>query len=114
MEDESQNDSQSVKQSDPIMSLAASPKKGSKTSAAEKSKVYLKRHQLYTELSKVHINGDLSFCMQQIEDLLRNKFRSVEEIRNLRAEQLRELGIDKPSQFLFGGGFQTQHEHAAS
>lgn len=68
--------------------LGASPQKPDK-SAIDKgklaqSKVYIKRHQLYSELDHIPVTVEQSSCFQILEDFLRNRVKTMEQVKGLR------------------------------
>lgn len=83
-----------------LMQLAASPVKGGGPSAIESqkvasSRVYLKRHSLYAELTQIPVTVEQSTCLQLLEDFLRNKVKTADQVRGLKLDY--GLGA-------FGGG----------
>ena len=68
-----------------LMNLGASPKKegdpaGSSSlerGRAGKSKVFMKRHYLYTELKQIPVAVEQSSCIQVLEDFLRNRVKNI-------------------------------------
>ena len=73
-----------------IMSLAASPGKNEQIKSEiekrnlEKSKVYLKRHMLYSELKNIPVTVEQSSCLQILEDFLRNRIRTMDHVKDLK------------------------------
>ena len=50
----------------------------------QKSKVYLKRDYLYTELKSIPVTVEQSSCLQILEDFLRNRIRTLEQVKGLK------------------------------
>jgi hypothetical protein len=51
------------------------------------SKVYLKRNFLYNELQQVLISVEQCASLWLLEDFLRNKIRTMEDVKNLKQPQ---------------------------
>lgn len=107
-----------------LTTLAASPSKDGGASAIERqkvnaSKVYLKRHALYTELGQIPVTVEQSSCLQILEDFLRNRVRTAEQVRGLKFDYgLGGFGGGGPAGgssagaggSLFGGALHGQHQ----
>lgn len=71
--------------------LAGSPSRQDYMKEIEKqkinsSKVYLKRHFLYNEIKQIPVTVEQSSCLQILEDFLRNRIRSMEEVKVLKRD----------------------------
>ena len=69
--------------------LGASPQKQTDKSAIDKgklaaSKVYIKRDHLYSELDHIPVTVEQSSCFQILEDFLRNRVKTMEQVKALR------------------------------
>lgn len=72
-----------------LANLAASPVKDQSAIVLQRvnqSKVYLKRHSLYSELGQIPVTVEQSTCLQVLEDFLRNKVKTVDQVRGLRMD----------------------------
>jgi hypothetical protein len=107
-----------------LMRLAASPAKDGPPSAIEQqklnsSKVFLKRHSLYSELGQIPVTVEQSSCLQILEDFLRNRVKTLEQVKGLRYDYGFGGfgGGGPPGSSLagaggapFGGAFQGQYQ----
>lgn len=74
-----------------LLQLAASPQKdGGSTAITQQkvnsSRVYLKRHALYSELAQIPVTVEQSTCLQLLEDFLRNKVKTADQVRGLKLD----------------------------
>jgi hypothetical protein len=99
------------------MNLAASPDKDLLIKneidkrVLEKSKVYLKRHMLYSELKTIDVTVEQSSCLQILEDFLRNRIKNIQDVKRLKLDFGRlgpfgDMGSKSGGkEGLFGGGY---------
>ena len=65
--------------------LAASPLKDkNEEQKRERSKVLMKRHHLYSELKQIPVHVEQSSCIQVLEDFLRNRVRTINQVKGLK------------------------------
>jgi hypothetical protein len=105
-----------------LSTLAASPEKSGGPSAivqqkVNSSKVYLKRHSLYGELGQIPVTVEQSTCLQLLEDFLRNKVKTADQVRGLKLDYGLGAFTGGPpgtssaaANALFGGAFQGQYQ----
>jgi len=107
-----------------LMKLAASPAKEGTASAIEQqklnsSKVFVKRHYLYTELGQIPVTVEQSSCLQVLEDFLRSRVKTLEQVKGLKLDYgFGGLGGGGPhggpsggaGSALFGGAFHGQYQ----
>ena len=68
-----------------LMKLAGSPQKENlDRSKLNSSKVFMKRHALYTELKSISVTVEQSSCVQILEDFLRNRIKTIDNVRSLK------------------------------
>lgn len=72
-----------------LMNLAGSPAKEGLLAPIERqklnsSKVYTKRHYLYSELGQIPVTVEQSSCLQILEDFLRNRIKTVDHVKGLK------------------------------
>lgn len=103
-----------------LTTLAASPEKDKGPSAivqqkVNSSKVYLKRHSLYGELGQIPVTVEQSTCLQVLEDFLRNKVKTADQVRGLKLDY--GLGAftggppgSSSMSSLFGGAFPGHYQ----
>ena len=94
-----------------LMNLAGSPAKDLASSAIQQqrlneSKVYLKRHYLYSELGEIPVTVEQSSCLQILEDFLRNRIKTIEHVKDLKFDTCGFGGFSgsKAGGCLFGAG----------
>lgn len=100
-----------------LMNLAGSPGKELASSAIQQqrlneSKVYLKRHYLYSELGEIPVTVEQSSCLQILEDFLRNRIKTIEHVKDLKFDTCGFGGFSgsKAGGSLFGGALHGQYQ----
>lgn len=97
-----------------LMKLAASPEKGENQIDQQKinySKVYLKRDYLYSELKSIPVTVEQQSNLQILEDFLRNKIKTMDNVKNLKFDY--GFGDRGPASSMspfgsaFGGHYQS-------
>lgn len=74
-----------------ITRLAGSPSRIDVLKEKEKqkinsSKVHMKRHFLYNELKQIPVQVEQSSCLQILEDFLRNRIKSLDQVKGLKMD----------------------------